>query len=102
MAQNGGGRIEPKTLLVGLGLATTPERIAELQERARQHENATRKRPERTFSSVLKAERPAPSEKETKAATLPKSGPRPALAHPKQREEFGRQEGSGEAVVLKG
>ncbi len=99
-------RVEPRTVLVGRGM-TTPERIAELEQRAKDAEKVSRGKPTRAFSDVLgSAPTSTPrvlNKKEQRLAALPKKGPTPGLVHPGQREAFGRDgEDSDETVVLKG
>ncbi len=107
MAEGDAGRVEPRTVLVGMGNSATPERIAELERRAQEVERRTRKKPLRSFSQVLaqhgKGAVEAPlSPKDEKYNALPKRGPRPSLLHPAQRDAFGREEEALEPVVLKG
>lgn len=100
-------RVEPRTVLVGLGMGTTPERIQELEARARKLQHEARPKPQKPFSAVLALatqEGPAQplSEKQQKHEALPKKGPRPALSHPGQRETFGRTSDGTDTVVIKG
>ncbi len=91
--------------MVGRGNATTPERIAELQQRAAEVERQSRPPPSRPFAQVLATGQPAvrpESKKERRRKALPRRGPRPALVHPVQREVFGREDDVDEPVVLKG
>jgi hypothetical protein len=109
MAESDSGRVEPRPVLVGMGIGSTstPERIAEIEQRAKQVEKLTRPKPTEEFSQVL-ARRgsgraaPQPTVKEEKLQALPKRGPRPSLVHPAQREVFGRDVDEDETVVLKG
>jgi len=110
MAENTSGRIEPHTMLVGLGMGVTRERITELEERARQVEKQTRPKPTEAFSAVMSRRTVAdaaaphePSAKEQKLEALPKKGPRPSLVHPAQRQAFGRDgDEQAEPVIIKG
>jgi hypothetical protein len=101
-------RVEARLNLVGRGSGTTPERIAELQARAREVEKLSRK-PSKSFGALVNSVQPTePSEDEKKrtrgkkASELAKK-PRPGLAHPGQRQTFGRDdEKSHESIVIKG
>jgi len=101
-------RVVPKPMVVAGGMTATPEGIAELERRRIQNERIARPPPAKSFAAVLgkgrseAREEPEPSEKEKKLAALPKNGPRPALAHPSQRDTFGRADDSDDTVVLKG
>ncbi|OGQ84972.1 MAG: hypothetical protein A2289_12500 [Deltaproteobacteria bacterium RIFOXYA12_FULL_58_15] len=99
-------RVEPRLTLVGSGAGTTPERISEIEQRARQLEKASRPKPKKAFAAVM-AKKVADlvseevSDKEKRRRSLPKKGPRPSLVHPVQREVFGRDQ-NDEDVILKG
>lgn len=94
-------RVEPRTVLVGRGIGTTPESIDQLQKRSRQLEKLTRKKPKTKFGDLL-AE-PAEEEPNEAAATeTPPKGPRPGLVHPSQRQVYGREDRTDESVILKG
>lgn len=105
-------RVEPRTVLVGRGSGTTPERIDEIRRRAREVEKLGRNKPFRRFSTVIdglagnrqkgKEGKEEPSEKEEKLGTQPKTGPRPGLLHPAQRDIYGREQGAKEPVIIKG
>jgi hypothetical protein len=101
-------RVVPKPMVVAGGMTATPEGIAELERRRIQSERLSRPPPTKSFSAMLRTGRaeaaaePEPSSKEKKRAALPRQGPRPALAHPSQRDTFGRGDDSDETVVLKG
>ncbi len=98
-------RVELRLALAGRGFATTPERVQELQKQAERVEKLNRPKPEVSFASVLGQTKPVEanvSEKDKRHAALPKKGPKPALAHPGQRETFGRDEVEDEFVVIKG
>ncbi len=106
MADEDDRRVEAKPTLVGRGSGTTPERIAEIQQRAAELERLGRRAPERSFAEVmgqtsLESDE-EPSEKEKKRRALPKKGPRPALVHPSQREVMGRGDEDDDPVILKG
>lgn len=93
-------------MVVAGGMTATPEGIAELERRRIAAERAARPRPQKSFAALL-AQRehqaePELTEKEKKLQALPKKGPRPGLAHPAQRDVFGRTEDSDDPVVLKG
>ncbi len=109
MAEGDEWRVEARTVLTGRGMGVTPEKIAELQNRAAQMEKLNRPKPTQDFSKVLakktgSAPAPEPTEKQQKYDALPKKGPRPRLLHPAQREEFGREDTatSSEPVIIKG
>jgi hypothetical protein len=71
-------------------------------------ERMHRPKPSQPFSQVMAkkaadAPPPEPTKKQQKLEALPKKGPRPQLAHPAQRDAFGREETkAGEAVIIKG
>ena len=46
-------RVEPRTALVGSGSGTTPERIAEIRDRAEALEKIGRREPTRSFAKVM-------------------------------------------------
>jgi hypothetical protein len=99
-------RVEPHTVLVGMGMGATPERIADIEERQRQLEKLSRPKPNEAFDSVMSKGRgavvaSAPTRKEQQRQALPRHGPRPSLVHPAQRETYGRDSDS-DTVVLKG
>ena len=114
-------RVEPKQMLVGRGMGTTPERLEEIQRRAKELERLRPAKPSRAFASlmtpqpktespIVKVRGPGPnlvpevnsgtSPKETRQKKLPKKGPRPSLLHPGQQQGFGRE--AADDVVLKG
>lgn len=99
-------RVEPRTVLVGLGMAVTPERLGEIEQRRRELERLTQSKPREDFSTVMgrRGQKPAPSPtpKEQKRQALPRKGPRLALAHPAQRDAYGREESDEASIVLKG
>ena len=99
-------RVEPHTVLVGMGMGVTPERIADIEERRRQLEKLSRAKPNEAFDSVMAKGRSAtpasaPTRKEQQRQALPRQGPRPGLTHPTQRETYGR-DNEEDTVVLKG
>jgi hypothetical protein len=100
-------RVEPRTALVGLGMGVTPERLSEIAARSRELEKLGRAKPAESFERVM-ARRgssakaaPAPGKKRKREA-LPRKGPRPGLAHPEQRDRFGRSEATEDPIILKG
>ncbi|MBI3180321.1 MAG: hypothetical protein HYZ27_11710 [Deltaproteobacteria bacterium] len=99
-------RVEPRERLVGRGIGTTPERIDELRQQADAAARTTRKKPERSFAQVIdgagQAAATPVTPKEKRRRALPKKGPRPSLAHPSQRDAYGREDESEEPVVVKG
>lgn len=98
-------RVEARVGLLGRGSGTTPERIAELEARAREADKANRAKPTKSFGSLMNTQAtPAPEKKPARAKKERelKSTPRPGLAHPGQRETFGRQDAKDDTVVLKG
>jgi hypothetical protein len=100
-------RVEPKTVLVGMGMGATPERLGEIEQRRRELEKLSRPKPTEAFEQVMARRRgparsAAVSPKEQKRQALPRRGPRPGLVHPDQRDEYGRDEESKSKVVLKG
>ncbi len=99
-------RVEPRERLMGRGIATTPERVDELRQRAEEAARGSRTKPVRSFAQVMGGERPAASEqvnaKEKRRRGLPKKGPRPTVAHPAQRDAYGREDHRDEVVVVKG
>ena len=104
MAEGDDWRVEARTVLVGMGMANTPERIADIERRQRQVDKATRPKPTKSFAAVAAQKRgsapKAVSAKQRKLESLPPKGPRPSLVHPGQREAFGRDD--DDTVVLKG
>ncbi len=107
MAEYDEGRVEPKTVLVGMGMGVTPERLGEIEQRRKELEKLSRPKPTRRFGDVMarrggRGEPPAASAKEQKRRALPKKGPRPSLVHPAQRDALGRDGSEDESVVLKG
>jgi hypothetical protein len=99
-------RVEPKQVLVGTGIGTTPERIADIRARTAELEKLSRPKPTQEFGAVLAAKsagRPKaePSAKEKRKQALPKKGPRPGIAHPSQREAYGRDD-DDDPVIIKG
>ncbi len=101
-------RVEARLNLIGSGAGTTPERIAELQARARELEKIGRK-PTKSFGALVNNVQPTePSEDEKKRTRGKKPSelakkPRPGLAHPGQRQTFGRDdEKNDESIVIKG
>lgn len=107
MADDDDRRVEPKGMLVGRGMGTTPERIDELRRRADEIAKSDRPKPAVPFARVLAlrakgAKEPEPSAKEKRRRALPKKGPKPALVHPSQRETFGRSADDDDDIVIKG
>ncbi len=107
MAEYDDGRVEPKTVLVGMGMGVTPERLGEIEQRKKELEKLSRPKPTQAFGDVMarrrgRAEPPPATAKERSRQALPKKGPRPALVHPAQRDAYGRVESEDEPVVLKG
>ncbi len=101
MADDEDRRVEPRIMTVGgLSLHATPEGIASMQAKAQKLERLGHK-PTTSFSEILKAGKPEHAKpQENIEDERPKKGPRPGLAHPVQREIFGRGENS--IVVIKG
>ncbi len=105
---NDSGRVDPPALFVGRSLPPSPQSIEELTRQAQRVERMLPGKPTKPFASVLgdgaaKVQEAAPVDaKETKRRALPKKGPRPSLVHPAQREAYGRDGDTDEAVVLKG
>ena len=100
-------RVEPRPVLVGRGFGVTPEKIAELERRAAESQKAVRTPPTEAFAAILAKGRKTSdeeqlSDKEKRTQALPRKGPAPKLAHPSQRDTFGRDGDSDEAIVLKG
>ncbi len=99
-------RVEPRTVLVGMGMVVTPERISELEERQQELEKLSRPKPAESFDKVMARRqgataKPARAPKEQRRDALPRQGPRPALVHPAQRDAYGRDDEDTD-VVLKG
>jgi hypothetical protein len=93
-------RVETRLNLVGRGSGTTPERIAELEARAKDMDRMRRK-PTPGFGALIKVDaepekKPARPRKERKLTATPK----PGMVHPKQRETFGRND--DDDVIIKG
>jgi len=105
MADDDDRRVEPRGVLVGRGLGVTPEKIAQMQQRAAEIEKLSRPKPAKAFAAVL-AEQPEEeielSEKEKRRRALPKRGPRPGLRHPVQRDQFGRGVDGDDEIIIKG
>lgn len=96
-------RVETRVTLVGRGIGATPESIDELRKRARELEKLTRKKPTKRFGDLLgDAEEAGDSERDVEASPRSTPAPRPGLVHPSQRQVYGRDENSREAVILKG
>ena len=97
-------RVEPRTVLIGRGVATDPQRLAELEARAKEMGKLNRPKPARSFSQVLAmgGHSSVEDKKKDSHEKLPRRGPRPALVHPAQRKLYGRQPDDEERVVLKG
>jgi hypothetical protein len=99
-------RVEARLGLVGRGAGTTPERIAELEARARELGRLSKAKPTKSFGALVNVQPPVSPEKkkparQRKERTL-SATPRPGLAHPGQRETFGREDVKDDTVVLKG
>jgi hypothetical protein len=105
MADEGDRRITAKTMLMGSGMGTTPERLAELQRRAAELDKLAKKAPAAAFASVLSQKgRAAPvarSKKDEKRDALPKKAPRQRLGTPAQRALVG-QDGDTDPFIVKG
>lgn len=100
-------RIEGRVGLVGRGSATTPERIAGLEQRARELEKLSRPKPAKSFAEVVGAGVAAPRVEPKRAKPrrerkLMDKAPRPGLSHPAQREVYGRGEDADEPIIIKG
>lgn len=98
-------RVETRLALLGRGSGTTPERIAELEARARESEKLHRAKPTKSFAAMVNTQAKPEAEKKPARAKKErelKSTPRPGLAHPSQRETFGREDAKDDTVVLKG
>jgi hypothetical protein len=101
-------RVVGKPMVVQGGMTATPEGIAELERQRARVERAAQPEPTTPFSAHLKKGRDAKSaeavlsEKEKKKQALPKKGPKPGMVHPAQRDVYGRDEESEDAIVLKG
>ncbi len=107
MADGDDRRVEARLDLTGRGLGATPERIAELQRQAAEIDKRHPAPPVKSFAKVMaekgaKAPPPAETLKQKKLKALPKSGPKPGLKHPSQRQAYGREDDSNEPVILKG
>lgn len=105
MAGGDDGRVEVRLSLVGRGSATTPERIAELEKQAKELDQARKPKPTKSFGALVAgkgASAAPPSAKEAKRAALPKKAPRPGLAHPAQRDMYGRDDDDDGPIILKG
>lgn len=98
-------RVEARLNLLGRGSGTTPERIAELEARAKELDKLNKTKPATAFGSLIKAtpepasNKPPPRPKKERKLT---ATPKPGLVHPRQRETFGREDESGDDVILKG
>jgi hypothetical protein len=97
-------RVETRLGLIGRGSGTTPERVAELQARQREVDKVNKAKPTKSFGALVNTQatpeadkKPARAKKE-RTLTKPKHG----LAHPSQRETFGREDAKDDTVVLKG
>ncbi len=98
-------RVEARLGLIGRGAGTTPERIAELEARARELDKLNKAKPTKSFAAMVNTqakpeEEKKPARKKTEREL--KSTPRPGLAHPGQRQTFGREDAKDDTVVLKG
>lgn len=107
MAGSDDGRVEVRLSLVGRGSATTPERIAELEKQAKELDQARKPKPTKSFGALVAAKganaaAAPPSSKDAKRAALPKKAPRPGLAHPAQRDMYGREDDDDGPIILKG
>lgn len=94
-------RVEPRAVLVGRGMSSTPERIQEIYERAKSLEKAQRKKPEQPFAAVL-AKNVKISEKKSEQEPTKKKMPKRGVAHPALKKVYGRQDIRDEDVVIKG
>lgn len=99
-------RVEPRTVLVGRGSGTTPQRIEALRERQAMLEKSRRPAPKKAFAAVLGARKPSSEDEapEEGASPAPKAAeaPRPGLQHPSLRETFGRDKTPSVRVIIKG
>ncbi|HSI04002.1 MAG: hypothetical protein ACAI38_06110 [Myxococcota bacterium] len=99
-------RVEARLGLIGRGSATTPERIADLEARARESERLNKAKPTKSFAAMVNTQATPEPEKKKPARQKKerelKSTPRPGLAHPSQRQTFGREDAKDDTVVLKG
>lgn len=99
-------RVEARLGLIGRGAGTTPERIAELEARARELDKLNKAKPTKSFAAMVNTQakpeddKKKPARKKTEREL--KSTPRPGLAHPGQRQTFGREDAKDDTVVLKG
>jgi hypothetical protein len=95
-------RVEARLNLLGRGSGTTPERIKELEARAKELDKLNKK-PSTAFGALIKAE-PAPTNAKPPARKMKErkltATPKPGLVHPKQRDTFGRED--EDDVILKG
>lgn len=98
-------RVEPRVSRTGRGLGAMPEDIERIGKRRRAFLRASAPKPTRDFSSLLEVRdedhsssdgRPAEDQVQTDPV------PRPGMVHPAQRYVFGRENGRGDPVVLKG
>ena len=99
-------RVEARLSLSGRGAGATPERIAELEARAREADKLHKAKPARSFAALVNTQAKPEDDKKKparkKAERTLTSTPRPGLAHPGQRQTFGREDAKDDTVVLKG
>ncbi len=103
MAEGDDQRVESRMQAIGRGFSATPEKIEALRQKAERLERANRGPPARAFGAVLGDKRGPASEAEDDESQEPERqvGPRPALSHPRQREQFGLDK-KKTTVILKG
>ena len=107
MAENDGNRVESRLPTMGRGFGATPERIADIQQRAAELEKLNKPKPTESFQKVFSRRAGAksaqePTEKEKRFKSLPKRGPVPGLVHPSLRDVYGRDGEADDNVVIKG
>ena len=92
-------RVEPRTVLVGMGMGVTPERISELEERQQELEKLSRPKPNESFDKVMARRqgataKPARARKEEKRDTLP-----PTAVTARIRTWFSKDDVAGSGVI---
>jgi hypothetical protein len=102
MAEGDDRRVTARTVLVGSGMGTTPERIADIERRAAALDKIGRK-PTEPFAGVLSRKSggtpKVTAKRGSKRDDLPKRAPRQKLGTASQRAAVGREDDDDPFIV---